>query len=285
MSENVNAIEKNVVKDMLFELLEKVNHHDGIVEKKNKKLKEIKAKQAEINVPRQKFKFVQKFFGVLLVVIGWIILLVVYLVRNNKYKKHQAKLAEELMKLQKELDVINSEYDNYVNKVLNPYIESIVPNKFPKRYSMNALAIEGMLCLLIDMRADTLKEAMNLYEECMHRVRIEALIGITNTNLLPAIEISNLRLEETVIANKAVDNAVAPVEETAKEVEAPAEDAAEDAAEEAVEEIVEEVVTETEVDAEADAETEADADREAEAEAETETEAETEAEAEANAEA
>ncbi len=177
MENNAIITERHGIILMLSELLEKVKHHDGIVEKINKKKREIQKVQKKIDEPMKGFNGLQMFFGILFVVVGWIILLTVFLVRKNNYKKLQAELAKRKSELFAELEVIESELNAYDTDVLDPHVKTLLPDRFPARYCMNAVAIEHMLCLAIDLRGDTIKEIINLYEEECHRTRLEILLG------------------------------------------------------------------------------------------------------------
>lgn len=177
MENNMATSERHGIISMLSELLEKVKHHDNIVDRINDKKDEIKEVKRQIAIPRKRFSFLHLFFGIIFIVIGWIILLTVFLVRRSKYKKLQAELAEKKAALMAELDILNAELDSYIADELNPYLSTIVPDRYPARYCMRADAIEHMLCLAIDLRGDTIKEIINLYEEECHRARVEGLLG------------------------------------------------------------------------------------------------------------
>ena len=199
MENNVTACERHKIIDMLTVLLEKVNLHDGIVDRIDSKKREIKNVQKQIDVPRKRFGFFQMFFGIIFIVIGWIILLTVYLVRKNKYKKLQAELAEKKKKLTQELDEINAELDSYISAELEPYISTLLPDRFPARYCMNAVAIEHMLSLAIDLRGDTIKKIINLYEEECHRARVESLLG----GVVKNVRATAIKMEQVARASEA----------------------------------------------------------------------------------
>lgn len=182
MVNSASVSERHGIITMLSELLEKVKHHDGIVKRVTDKQAEIDKIQKMIDKPMKKFSAIQLLLGVILVVIGWIILLVVHLVRKNNYKKLQAELASKKEKLQIEMSAIIAELNTYDNEELKPYIATIVPDRFPARYCMNAWAIEHMLNLAIDLRGDSIKEIINLHEEIRHRTKLELLLGGVASN-------------------------------------------------------------------------------------------------------
>lgn len=101
---------------------------------------------------------------VAVVLIGFIVML--FAIHKNKNKKRKAKLAVEVQKceedLKKQVDVLNQiirvNYSNFI----------ALPEKY--RYSF---AVSTMLGYLNSMRADNMKEAINLYEEELHRMRME----------------------------------------------------------------------------------------------------------------
>ena len=177
MENNAAVSERKGIIAMLQGLLEKVRKHNAIVAEAKRKQSEIDEVTREINKPMKKIHPILFIFLLLMIFIGWIILLVMTLLNKSKYKKLQAALNEKREALQAELNEINARLSAYEAEVLNPYIESIVPDKFPARYCRSAYAIEKMMNLAIDLRGDTIKEIINLYEEVNHRERLESVLA------------------------------------------------------------------------------------------------------------
>ncbi len=176
--ENTAAVsERKGIIAMLSGLLEKVRKHDSLVSDANRKQREIDKVTAEINKPMKKMHPLLFIFLCLLLGAGWFILLIVTLVKKSKFKKLQAALKAQKEALEAEKQAILASLAAYDAEELNPYINSIVPEKFAARYCMNAYAIETMLTLATDLRADTIKEVINLYEEIAHRERLEYVLG------------------------------------------------------------------------------------------------------------
>ena len=65
-------------------------------------------------------------------------------------------------------------------------VEVLVPDRFPWAYATNANAIEIMRDMMVNLRADTIKEAINLYEEFAFRVRLENMVGSVVSNTASA---------------------------------------------------------------------------------------------------
>lgn len=177
MDNCANVSERYGIIAMLSELLKRVKHHDSIVKKVTDKQAEIDKVQKMIDKPMKKFTAIQLILGILFVVIGWVILLVAYLMRKKKYKQLQAELVLKKGELQDEMTAIIAELTSYDNEELKPYIATLVPDRFPARYSMNAWAIEHMMNLAIDLRGDSIKEIINLHEEIRHRTKLELILG------------------------------------------------------------------------------------------------------------
>lgn len=165
--------------NMLAILLEKVKEYDGMVAAARKKKADIDEVDRQLAIPQKKIPLVWKIIGIIVIVIGWITLLVKWLRNRKEYKLRQAELSELRQRLQAEYEDMCAKIKQYETDVLNPSIAEYVPDRFPMRYAHSAYAIEFMLNLMTDLRADTIKEAINLYEQEMHCARIEkALRGI-----------------------------------------------------------------------------------------------------------
>jgi len=177
METTAKASERKGIIAMLSALLEKVRKHDAIVSEAKSKQREIDKVTAEINKPMKKIHPVLFIFLLLMMFIGWIILLVMTLVKKSKFKKLQAELMAQREALEAEKQAILDKLAAYDAEELEPYINSIVPDQFAARYCMNAYAIETMMNLAIDLRGDTIKEIINLYEEVSHRARLESALA------------------------------------------------------------------------------------------------------------
>lgn len=83
--------------------------------------------------------------------------------RNNRRKQQQN---ERLAELQKEVNYRNDWISSYLDKHID------VVSKVPPKY-FYPIAIDYFVEVISNGRADTLKEAMNLFEEQLHRWKIE----------------------------------------------------------------------------------------------------------------
>ena len=114
----------------------------------------------------------QKKFFLLLTAVGAVILALTIVKAHNGKAKWQAFLAscqEQLNTAKEDLAKAEADVAKYREQVLNPYLALIVPDRFPAVYSMNIEAVEVMLAMLVNLRGDTMKEAINLYEEAAFR--------------------------------------------------------------------------------------------------------------------
>ena len=59
---------------------------------------------------------------------------------------------------------------------MKAYIDTIVPHRFPAQYATNAYALENMITFLVNMRADTIKETVNLYEDMIFHINMENIL-------------------------------------------------------------------------------------------------------------
>ena len=114
------------------------------------------------------------FYGAL--GIGAALVILAIILKVNANKKWQAFIDETNAQLAvEEENAINAQkdIDEYWNGQVQPFIEAIVPDLFPASHVLNYNAVCGILDIMTNLRADTVKEAVNLYEEILFRGRMQ----------------------------------------------------------------------------------------------------------------
>ena len=112
--------------------------------------------------------------------VGAILAIIAIVLKVVAVKKWKEFLAETQAKLNAAFDeqkIAQGNIDEHWNNSVMPYINEIVPNRFPIAYVIDYKAVSEVLWLMSNMRADTIKEALNLYEEGEHRDRVEAALN------------------------------------------------------------------------------------------------------------
>ena len=164
-------------------------------------LDEIKAKIAEIKrklkTPAPKIKKFPLVLGILLILSGAFIIvlsslmetevstlpiillitgvllltlaIVLKIVGVKKWKAFLADLEVQLARAESEAAVAQNNIDEHWENEAKPYILTLIPDRVPQSYVLNYCAISDMLWLMENLRADTVKEAVNLYEELLFR--------------------------------------------------------------------------------------------------------------------
>lgn len=188
------AAERHSNIEMLSTLLEKVKTHDSLVAKREALRQRLNDLDRKLATPAPKLKvaliiifaiiavslyFVLTDFviPVAVLVVGLIIALVPFFVKKSQWKKFIAATQAERDATQIEFDEAVKALQEYLDNELNPYLETIIPESFSAVYCMNAAAIEAMLYLLVNLRADTIKETINLYETLIFRGNLEAALA------------------------------------------------------------------------------------------------------------
>lgn len=104
---------------------------------------------------------------VALCVVSYIVLLVLSILYDTKSSnKAKQQKYDRISYLQKEIDTRNLWISRYIEKHID------VVSKVPSKY-FYPIAIDYFIEVISNGRADTLKEAMNLFEEQLHRWKIE----------------------------------------------------------------------------------------------------------------
>lgn len=177
--------------EMLSALLEKVRVHDALVAKREELRRRLADLDRKLATPAPKLMIalliilavvaVALYFvldslpiSIAIIIVDLIICLVPFFVKKNKWKKFIADTQIERDEVQAEFDATEKAIAEYLENVLNPYIATIVPERFSAVYCMNAAAIDAMLYLLINLRSETIKDTINLYETLMFRNRLES---------------------------------------------------------------------------------------------------------------
>lgn len=166
--------------NMLSDLLEKVREYDGMVANAQRKKAEIADVDRQLKIPKKRPRLLWCIIAIfaatvvfllsheLLILAAPIVIVIiagVIIHRNNKaYKERQEALHAQRAKLQAEYEAMCEAIQKYKTEVLDPSIAEYVPERFPRRYAYSASAIQYMLDAMIDLRADTIKEVINIYE-------------------------------------------------------------------------------------------------------------------------
>ncbi len=149
-----------------------------------------------LNTPKPKFKFVlvilalvvavggmmlgsdrskALFYGALLAGVGLIVLAVVLKVLGNKkWQKFIDETKEAIKKQEENAEKAQNDIDDYWNNHALPFISEIIPDRFPVAHVLDYNTVCGMLYVMDNLRADTIKEAINLYDELCFRSRMQA---------------------------------------------------------------------------------------------------------------
>lgn len=133
------------------------------------------------NLEKQKtdgLSFGQKIIFVFLLIFYIVPGVIYYFSAKSKNEKHNNEINEKIKSIEKELDIIAPEINGLELEILtgvhtsSPFllIQQIVPKDylFPRPY-----AFERILSYFTNNRASNPKEAINLYEEELHRERME----------------------------------------------------------------------------------------------------------------
>lgn len=114
--------------------------------------------------------------------VGVILIIVAIVLKVNAVKKWKLFIEETQAKLKQaehEAEIAQQHINEHWENFVAPFVNEIVPARFPEAYVYNYNAVSDMLWYMTVMRADTIKEAINLYEECLHRRRVENALNST----------------------------------------------------------------------------------------------------------
>lgn len=203
MQERIAERHSNI--EMLSEMLEASMGYDDRARICSQKKAEVQRLDREIAKERpKKFNPMWLFvvLGIITFGIGLIAMFIIDYLDKKKWAERTAKLREQRQEAAKAYDVACANLKNYDAEVFQPVIDKYVPEYFGRNYSRSSFAIAYMLDLLMNLRADTIREAINLYEECMYRMRMEKVM--INT------------AEFTAMAAKNTARAAAAAEESAR---------------------------------------------------------------------
>ena len=163
---------------MLSELLEKVreyNHLTNICAAKKQKVNQLE-QQLRTPAPVFKFNLIKLILCLITLGIGLIVMIVLHVLAKNKWKKMIAETQVALEQAKRELAQAQQIAQQYYEEKLKAYIDTIVPHRFPAQYATNAYALENMITFLVNMRADTIKETVNLYEDMIFHINMENIL-------------------------------------------------------------------------------------------------------------
>lgn len=169
-------------------------------------LADINARIADINrklkTPKPKIKKGLLFFGILFLTVAIVAFLVpaasqnvsslsviflaiglaflipaivIKIVAVKRWKAYLADLRIQLAQAEAEAAAAQNAIDEYWANEAKPYILTLIPDRVPRSHVLNYRAISDMLWLMENLRADTVKEATNLYEELIFRSSMRSI--------------------------------------------------------------------------------------------------------------
>lgn len=127
------------------------------------------------------------FFGSLAIGAIFVILAIVLKVlANKKWEEFIAGINEQIAKEELNAAEAQKNIDDYWRDHAEPFIKSIIPDRFPKDHVLEYETVCGMLRLMENLRADTVKEAINLYDESCFRANMRAAFKSMESSLYSA---------------------------------------------------------------------------------------------------
>ena len=115
------------------------------------------------------------YYGSLAIGVALIILAIVLKVLGDKKWKKFIEDVQAKITIQKEKAAnAQKDIDDYWENHALPYIASIIPDRFPVAHVLDYNTVCGMLYVMDNLRADTIKEAINLYDELCFRSSMRA---------------------------------------------------------------------------------------------------------------
>ena len=167
---------------------------------------EIARLKALLNTPKPKLKILLIIFGVVIAVGGMllfsgddkksffyaslavgavlvILAIVLKVLGNKKWEEYILSIKEKIVEEEVKAAEAQKNIDDYWRTYAEPFIASIIPDKFPKAYVLKYDTVCGMLDLMENLRADTVKEAINLYEEICFRSGMRSSFRHMETSL------------------------------------------------------------------------------------------------------
>ena len=160
---------------MLSELSEISHNYDALSGDCNRKAGEIARLNREINrpyVPRFKPLFLI-LIALVTLLIGLVVCLIIMFIDKKKWKARIEELKAALAAAEEAYAAACAARDAYDEEVFKPYLATILPDKFAMKYARNTYAIDTMLDALMNLCADTIREAILYFEEAAYRARME----------------------------------------------------------------------------------------------------------------
>ena len=196
---------------MLSDLLEASLGYDKRAQDCAAKKAEIERLDRELGKERPKrFKPLWLFIiiGIITMFIGLIVMFVINMIDKKKWEERCARLRAQKEAAKKAYDAAYADLNKYDAEVFQPKIAKYVPDSFALYYARNSFAIQYMLDMLKNLRADTIREAINVYEDAMHHARVEkALASVANLSVEIAKNTARSAAANEVAAKAAVATA------------------------------------------------------------------------------
>ncbi len=93
---------------------------------------------------------------------------------NKKWQALMDETNEKLRVEEQKAEEAQKDIDEYWENHALPFISSIIPDRFPVAHVLDYNTVCGMLYVMDNLRADTVKEAINLYDELCFRANMKA---------------------------------------------------------------------------------------------------------------
>ncbi len=174
---------------MLSELKNKLEENIKLQEKLNAIKMQIAELQKNLRTPQPKINKKMLMIGLLLLVVGIVlfafipflvvaaivgaVLTIIALVKNAKAKKSWKDMMDQtrvrISEEEKNAQAAQANIDNHWKTVVMAYINESLVGRFPVEYAVNYNAVCYILYMITNMRADNIKEAINLYEDILFR--------------------------------------------------------------------------------------------------------------------
>lgn len=128
-------------------------------------------------------------------------------VATKKWKSLIAMTIAQLETEQRNASTAQDEIKKHWDETVQAYLNEVTTERFPLAYAKNYAAVSEMLDLMNNLRADTIKEAINLYEENCYRAQMGAAFGnIASTMALSAEVATTVAKSVSVIADNSKKN-------------------------------------------------------------------------------
>ena len=182
------------------EMLTTLRDHLGENIRLHNILNQIKAESARLRkllkTPKPKFKVFLLIIGLVVAIAGMLIFtdrstegfyislvigvglvalpIILKVLADKKWQAFIDETNEKLRINEEKAAKAQQNIDDYWANYALPFISSIIPDRFPVAHVLDYNTVCGMLYVMDNLRADTIKEAINLYDELCYRSSMRA---------------------------------------------------------------------------------------------------------------